>query len=178
MKIETVMWLLPIVFMIHDFEEIIMIKPWTARNSSEIQRRFPSLASRMLPHLERLSTSSLALAVAEEFVLLSAVTYIAVEYDLYSVWAGVLLAFFIHLIVHIIQFLLYGKYIPVIITSLITSLYCTFALYFLNLNNYLVWPDVAKWTMLSVVILIVNLVFVHSLAARFEKWLNKNFFKS
>lgn len=178
MEIETLMWLLPIIFMIHDFEEIIMIKPWAAKNSPEIQRRFPALASRMLPHLERLSTSSLALAVAEEFVLISTVTYFAVEYELYSVWAGVLLAFFIHLLVHIIQFLLYGKYVPVIVTSLITSLYCTFALYFLNLNNYLVWPDVAKWTMVFAVILIVNLVFVHLLAARFEKWLNENFVKS
>jgi hypothetical protein len=49
--------------------------------------RFPSLATRVLPHLERLSTSSLALAVAEEFLLLSAVTYFAVEYRLYAGWA-------------------------------------------------------------------------------------------
>lgn len=178
MKIETAMWLLPVVFMIHDFEEIIMIKPWAAKNSAEIQRRFPALASRMLPHLERLSTSSLALAVAEEFVLLSAVTYFAVEYELYSVWAGVLLAFFIHLLIHIVQFVIYGKYVPVIVTSLITSVYCVFALYFLHLYNYLVWPDIAKWTMISVVVLIVNLVFVHLMAARFEKWLNEGFAKS
>jgi len=143
MKIETLMWLLPIAFMIHDFEEIIMMKPWAAKNSVEIQRRFPSLASRVLPHLERLSTSSFALAVAEEFILLSTVTYFAVEYELYAVWAGVLLAFFIHLLVHIMQFFLYWKYIPVIITSVIISLYCVFALYFLNLYNYVSWPDVA-----------------------------------
>jgi len=172
------MWLLPIVFMIHDFEEIIMMKPWAAKNSAEIQRRFPALASRVLPQLNRLSTSSFALAVAEEFVLLSALTYFAVEYELYAVWAGVLLAFFIHLLVHIIQFLLYRNYIPVILTTLITSLYCVFALYYMNLYNYLDWPDVAQWTWISGAVLIINLVFVHSLARRFEKWLNKNFFKS
>lgn len=178
MKIETVMWLLPIVFMIHDFEEIIMMKPWAAKNSTEIQRRFPALASHLLPHLERLSTSSFALAVAEEFLLLSVLTYFAVEYELYAIWAGMLLAFFIHLLVHIMQFVLYGKYVPVIVTSLIASVYCIFALYFLNLNDYLVWPAVAMWTIISAAILIVNLVFIHSLAARFEKWLNEHFVKS
>ncbi|HEX6271090.1 MAG TPA: HXXEE domain-containing protein [Anaerolineales bacterium] len=172
------MWLLPIAFMIHDFEEIIMMRPWAAKNSGEIQRRFPALAARMLPQMERLSTSSFALAVAEEFILLSAITYFAVEYELYSVWAGVLLVFFIHLVGHIIQFVLYRKYVPVILTGLIASLYCVFALYFLNLQNYLLWPDVAKWTVISAVVLIMNLVFVHSLARRFEKWLNAGFAKS
>jgi hypothetical protein len=33
------MWLLPIVFMIHEFEQIIMMKPWAAKNANEIQRR-------------------------------------------------------------------------------------------------------------------------------------------
>lgn len=175
MKVETVMWLLPIAFMIHDFEEIIMMRPWLAKNSVEIQRRFPSLAARMMPHLEKLSTSSFALAVAEEFILLSVITYFAVEHELYSVWSGVLLAFFIHLLVHITQFVLYRKYVPVIVTSLITGLYCIFALYFLNLHLRLNWPNVFIWTAISTVVLIINLVFVHSLAVQFEQWLNEEF---
>jgi hypothetical protein len=32
MKIETLMWLLPIIFMFHDFEEIIMMKIWLKKN--------------------------------------------------------------------------------------------------------------------------------------------------
>ena len=178
MRIETLMWLLPIAFMIHDFEEIIMMKPWAAKNSAKIQRRFPALASGTLPHLEKLSTSSFASEAAEEFVLLSMVTFLTVEYQLYAVWAGVLLAFFIHLCVHVLQFVLYRKYVPVIVTSLITSPYCIFALCFLSLNNYLSWPDVVKWTIISLAVILVNLIFIHALAGRFEKWLDKNFAKS
>jgi len=31
-KYNTIIWLLPIVFMIHDFEEIIFFKPWIIKN--------------------------------------------------------------------------------------------------------------------------------------------------
>jgi hypothetical protein len=34
MQIETLMWLLPIMYIVHDFEEIIMVKPWAAKNSA------------------------------------------------------------------------------------------------------------------------------------------------
>ena len=35
MKIETILYLLPLVFMLHDFEEIVMMKSWLARNAAE-----------------------------------------------------------------------------------------------------------------------------------------------
>jgi len=175
MKLETLMWLLPVVFMFHDFEEIIMMKPWFAKNSRDLQQRFPLMASRLLPHFESLSTSSFALAVAEEFLLLSVITFLAVEHELYALWTGFLLAFFFHLIVHLIQFALYRKYVPVIMTSLLSIPYCIFALYFLNSHNVLDWSDVIRWAIIAAVVTVSNMVFVHWLAARFEKWLNVSF---
>ena len=40
------------------------------------------------------------------------------------------------------------------------------------------WPDVVKWTIISLAVILVNLIFVHALAGRFEKWLDENFAKS
>ena len=160
MKMETLMWLLPVIFMFHDFEEIILMKPWFAKNSRDLQQRFPLVASRLLPHFESLSTSSFALAV---------------ERELYALWTGVLLVFFFHLIVHLLQFALYRKYVPVITTSLLSIPYCLFALYFLNSHNVMDWSNITRWTIIAAVVAVSNLVFVHWLAARFEKWLNVNF---
>lgn len=175
MKVETILWSLPVAFMLHDFEEIIMMKPWLAKNADELQTRFPDLARRLLPHFENLSTSAFALGVAEEFLLLSALTYLAVEFEFYALWAGVLLAFFFHLIAHLVQFALYRRYVPVIVTSLVSAPYCLFALYLLNSHGVLEWPNVALWTIVATVIVAINIVFVHRLAVRFEAWLNTNF---
>jgi len=94
MKIGTRMWLWPMVFMLHDFEEIIMLKPWITKNASDLQERFSRLASRLLPHFESLSTSSFAFAVAEAFMFLSVLAYLTVEFELYAIGTGLLLAFF------------------------------------------------------------------------------------
>jgi hypothetical protein len=49
-KLETLMWLLPIVFMFHDFEEIIMFKPWMNANYAALEKRLPAPAPRQ--HVE------------------------------------------------------------------------------------------------------------------------------
>lgn len=175
MKTETIMWLLPIIFMIHDFEEIIMFKPWVRKNAHFLRTRFPRMAARMLPHFEGLSTSAFALAVAVMFLIVASVTLIAVEYDLYALWAGVLIAFFIHLVIHVGQFLVVKRYVPVIITSLVAAPYCVWALVVVNARHPLPRAETLLWSAAALVVIAGALPLAHSLAARFERWLNRRF---
>ncbi len=39
-KLELIMAFLPIVFMIHEYEEIIMFRCWLGSNRNELKRRF------------------------------------------------------------------------------------------------------------------------------------------
>ncbi len=39
MAIHTLIWLFPIAFMFHDFEEIILGEPWLRKNAGEIKHR-------------------------------------------------------------------------------------------------------------------------------------------
>jgi hypothetical protein len=174
-KIETLMWLLPIVFMFHDFEEIIMFKPWLNANGTALEKRLPQWASRALAGHNKMSTSAFALAAAEEFIILSALTLLAVELELYPFWAGMMLGFFIHLLVHMGQFAIYRGYVPVILTSLPSGLYCMIALHDLNAYQPLDWKLVAIWTLASLAILSANLALALKMSVRFETWLGKNF---
>ncbi len=176
-KIETLMWLLPIVFIIHDFEEIIMLKPWLRKNHETLQTRFPQLAARFLPHFETMSTSSFAFAVLEIFALLVILTTIAVEGSFYSFWAGILIGFFIHLLLHIAQFAVYRKYVPVVITSILGVPYCLYALYTLNGRHLLVWGQVIVWSLLAAAIITVSVPLAHRLAAKWETWVNNVYCK-
>lgn len=174
-KIETLMWLLPIVFMIHDFEEIIMFKPWLGANRAILEKRFPKWAARILSGHDKISTSSFAFAVAEEFFILSALTLIAVEFELYPFWAGMMLGFFVHLLAHVGQFAIYRGYIPVILTSLPSGIYCLIALHDLNIHQPLDWNQVTLWTLVFVVIIGANLALALGMAVKFEIWLDKKF---
>jgi hypothetical protein len=175
MKTETIMWLLPIVFMIHDFEEIIMMKPWVTKNSAFIASRFPRLAARMLGHFEGLSTSAFALAVLAMFLLVSTVTLISVELELYALWAGVLIGFLVHLLVHIGQFIVVRRYVPVVITSIIAAPYCVWALIVVNERHPLPPGPTLAWSAVAIVVIAVSLPLVHASAARFERWLARRY---
>jgi hypothetical protein len=175
-QVETVMWLLPIVFMGHDFEEIIMMRPWLNRYGDRLKARFPALAGRFLPRIEQLSTSAFALAVAEEFVILAVLTYLSVEFALYSLWLGLLLVFFLHLVVHIGQVIVLRHYAPVFVTSVLGSFYCLFALYYMIVYTPVVWGYALGWAVVLGVILAANLLLAHRLAGRFEVWLRTAFY--
>ena len=173
LRIESLMWLLPVVFMLHDFEEIIMIRPWVERNAGFLRERFPRLSDRMLGHFEKLSTSSFALAAAEEFIILAAVTFLAVERGWYAAWGGLLLGFFAHIIFHLVQFLAVRRYAPMIITSIPAAIYCIYALSHLLTAGYATWPVLWPWTLFLIALVAVNMLLVHRLAARFERWLKR-----
>jgi hypothetical protein len=175
MKTETIMWLFPIIFMIHDFEEVVMFKPWVTKNAGFIKERFPRLAARMLPHMEGLSTSSFALGVAGMFLIVSAVTLISVELDLYCLWAAAVIGCFIHLVIHVAQFLVVRRYVPVVITSLVTAPYCIWALVVVNGRHPLPAVSTLVWSVAAFVVIVGAVVFMHGLAARFERWLKAAF---
>ncbi|WP_069658691.1 HXXEE domain-containing protein [Arcticibacter eurypsychrophilus] len=170
MKQYFLMSLLPIVFMFHDFEEIIFFKPWLRENSVLLKTRFPKLSERILPHLEKLSTAAFSLAVAEEFILLSFITYVSIWAQSYFLWFAAFMAFSIHLIVHLIQWIILRKYIPSIVTSIFSLPYCVYTFDAFISMNVMNSFDLVIWTLIGLVIMVLNLVLAHKLALRFEKW--------
>jgi hypothetical protein len=159
------MWLLPVFFMIHDFEEIIVFERWIGREGPRIRERFPRFGGRLLARVSGLSTSSFAIAVSEEFVLLSILTAVFVESGNYEAWAGLLLGFGIHLVVHIGQGIAYRRYVPGFATCFPCLLYCAGALLAVDTVHRLTWSRVAVWTLAALIIIAVNLAAAHALAA-------------
>ena len=174
-KTETLIWLLPVVFMIHDFEEIIMMKPWLTKNWAKLEKRFPAKAIRAMARQKDMSVSAYSFAVAEELVVLSVFTFLGAECEMYNFWAGFLIGFFIHLLVHIGQFIAFRSYVPVITTSTPAAIYSLIALHDLNLVNPLCWKMVAVWAVVSLVIIVVNLLFALKIAEKFDVWLKENY---
>jgi len=70
--------------MLHDFEEIIMFKPWLNANWSTLEKRFPARIIQAMAKQKALSSSAFSVTVAEEFVVLFAFTFITVEFGMYE----------------------------------------------------------------------------------------------
>ena len=169
MDFKIIVWLLPIVFMIHDFEEIIFFKSWIARNKDYLWDKFPKLSKRLFVRLENFSVPAFSLAVAEEFVLLSIVTVLSVVYESYLLWFGIFMGFFIHLLVHLIQWIALRRYIPAIYTSIAALFYCIFSLNYILKNKLFETNEIFVWTFIGFGFMMINLIIAHKLAELFDK---------
>jgi hypothetical protein len=105
MNLNSLIAVFPVVFMFHDFEEIIFFKTWLTKNSDFLKEKFPEISRRILPHLEKLSTAAFSLAVAEEFILISIITFTSIWLKNYFLWFAIFIAFSLHLVAHIIQWI-------------------------------------------------------------------------
>ena len=166
---STIIWLLPVVFMIHDFEEIIFFKSWINKNKDYLIEKFPKISKRFLPRFVNLSTSAFALAVAEEFILLSVITIGSVLFDNYMLWLAAFMGFFVHLLIHLGQWIILKRYIPAIWTSFFALIYCVYTLHTIIANNIFQTSEIILWTMIGLGLVGVNLIFAHKLAEMFDK---------
>ena len=159
--------LLPIVFMFHDFEEIIFMKLFFAKNSEYLQNRFPKLSKQILK-MNGISTATFAFGVAEEFVLFSILTYTSLLTENYGWWFGLLAGFTLHIIIHIIQFIVVRKYLPVIITSVLVLPYCIYTI--LKFYNLLILSvqQMIFYSLIMTIIMGVNLFLVHKLMMKLK----------
>lgn len=167
--IQILIWLFPIIFIFHDLEEIIFMKPWINKYRSYLNKRFPRLSKKMLPHFDQITTSTFAMGVAEEFIFVSIVTITAYLNQWYYLWEGFFIAFTVHLIIHCIQMVVIRRYVPAIVTSII-CLPCSIVI-IMNTIELFQSDRLLLFIFISVILLAINLMFIHKLMDMFGKFL-------
>ena len=178
MDIKLLIMLLPLVFMFHDFEEIIMFRPWFEKNREEVHRRFPGLNKTLSKNHDRLSTSGFAVAVLHEFAIITLITCLSLYFNSYHWWFGAFAAFSIHLLIHIGQWAVYQKYVPVIVTSVIALPYCIFTfIEFLKVTDMTI-GQMFLWAAIGILLTLASFIPAFFLASRFEDWKNKTYLRS
>ncbi|WP_238251710.1 HXXEE domain-containing protein [Capnocytophaga cynodegmi] len=173
-ELQLLMVLLPVVFMVHDFEEVVMFETWLSKNRDEFRQRFPKLEKFLTRNnFFAYSTADFAVAVAHEFLLLSVVCYLSVWFGSYGWWFAGFMAFFIHLWMHIVQWFVYGKYIPVIITSLLSLPYCFYTFWKFVESDILFFEEMFWWTIVGIVVMIASFPLAFFWASKFHKFRKK-----
>lgn len=168
-NIQVIIWLFPILFIIHDFEEIIFMQAWIRKNKSYLCDRFPTLSKKLLPHFDSITTSAFALGVAEEFVLISIITVVSYMTNWYSLWIGSFIAFTLHLLIHCLQAFVVRKYIPCIVTSVICLPICIYIIK--QIIQISTLNTITLYSILCFIIMVINIGFIHKVMAIFSKWI-------
>ena len=155
--------LLPIMFIVHDMEEIIGFGKFF-RNNPQLFERFPKITKAY----RKFTTEGMALAVYEEFIPffgISLLAYYFLGYILETIWFGLLLSLTAHFVIHIGQSMYIRKYIPSLITSVI--LLPGSLLILVRSAGYITFDLMTVMIIMgSIVLMMANLKFAHYLMHR------------
>ena len=161
-------WLFPIIFMLHEMEEIIGFRIWLDKN-----RDIVSKYNKLSILYQNFSNEGFSIAVLEEYLLCIIITGISIFLKTYIVWIGAFIAFSLHLLVHIIQCIIIKRYIPALASSIILL---PISIFIINKAIY-----TFKYTFFSIVIssilciitMLFNLIFVHKIMKKVTEKLKK-----
>ena len=159
--------------MLHEFEEIIFLKYWLNKDKDYMHNKFPKIGPKIYSQYSKFTTSGFTLAIAEEFIIISFLTYMAIGMKNFYIWYTVFMGFSIHIVIHIIQCILYRKYVPTIITSILVLPYCIYGsiVYFGNEIYNMGWLIICP--IIGTVGVIINLKLIHYLGIKFSNWETK-----
>lgn len=170
MKILFIMiWLFPILFMIHDFEEIVMVNVWQIRNKEYIKSR----ENKYIPFNFKASTSAFSVGVDEEFVIISIVTIFSCLLNNYVIWFGLFIAFIIHFLLHILMCINFKKYVPGLTTSIVFIPICCFMVYKVNILMHYNIITLLLSIVISTLIFLINIYILHKAVEKISYWLEK-----
>lgn len=149
LDIQTLIWLFPVMFILHDFEEIILAERWVQRHSQRIREKFsPKLANRILNQFS-MSTAQFAVAVLVVFLFVASSTLLASQYVTTGTFGDIhiflvlMLVFFLHAFTHMAQSIFFQSVTPGVITSVIIVLpYSTLMIGALLQQGWITWHTI------------------------------------
>ena len=161
----TIIWLLPILFMIHDFEEIIMVNAWREKKAKVLIRL------KRKPFGEFSSTPAISCAILEEFLLLSVLSFISIYYESYIVFYGIFFAYTVHLVFHIVLSIRFKGYVPGIVTSILQLPICVYFLGWLYVFIPITIAQAVISSIIGTIVLLGNVLFLHTVMPKFDQWI-------
>ncbi|AND79780.1 HXXEE domain-containing protein [Streptococcus pantholopis] len=158
-----------VLFMIHEFEEIVRVRPWIDKKGSD-----PRLASEMFisGRASYPSAETVAALIMEEFILAGLVLFAGIIFRLPELVLAITLGHTLHLFVHIGQALSFRIWVPGSITSVLTMPVLLLSIAVFILSQSLNWLLLFILVPLIFAALLLNLNFLHSQSAKVEQLLH------
>lgn len=143
MSILQFYFLFPALFMLHELEEII----WMPSFVKKLSAQFPDI--RFLSYYTPLTFNAIVL---EQLLLLMITLYLSYQFNNYTIYTTIVIAYIYHVFGHLIQTIVIRKYVPGLLTGIFTSL---FSLFYLK-NNVPI--NLYCYSFITLTLIIVNLV--------------------
>ena len=142
-------------FMLHELEEIV----WMPSFIKKISTQYPN--NRILSYYTPFAFNFIVL---EQFLILMTLLYLSYQFNYYTIYTTIIIAYIYHVLGHLIQTIVIRKYVPGLLTGILTSLFtlCDLKNEFpIKLYGY------SLFTLLVIILnLVVSFVVLHKMSRR------------
>lgn len=160
LSIESVLILFPIIFMFHDFEEILTVEQWMDKHRTRLESILPKWILKLVQTRFHITTLHFAKNVFWIFLVISLVSVFTILLHHYSIFLILLAVFFFHAFTHLGQAIFLKSYTPGVTTSIFLIIpYSIYAYYRLLTGNFITPYDLV-WSGLSILITMPLLFFI------------------
>ena len=136
-------FLFPSLFMLHELEEIV----WMPSFVKKISPQCPN--NRILSYYTPFAFNTIVL---EQFLILMTSLYLSYQFNNYTIYTTIIIAYIYHVLGHLVQTIVIQKYVPGLLTGILTSLFTL-----CNLKNE--FPIILYgYSLLTLLVIILNLV--------------------
>ncbi|MDF2680687.1 MAG: hypothetical protein K0R47_1877 [Brevibacillus sp.] len=126
LELSGVIWLLLVVFVLHDLEELIAVENWLLKNKGRVMEKAPGWLRGMIEPSLRMCTEQFAVAVTCIFAVLSTAVLLTVstweQRTFLPFFLVCLHVLFLHVFTHIGQSFLLRTYTPGVVTAVALAL--------------------------------------------------------
>lgn len=162
--INVIIWLFPILFMLHDFEEIIVVEAW--KNRYYAQRINTKIKKPPFEDLK--STASFSIAVGIEFIVICAVSLFSALTNWYLLWYGLFFGFTAHFLVHGYFCVHFKHYVPGIVTAIPILPVFVYLLYVSQTLFSSTTIEISLYCSLGVIVMLLMIIVLHRAMGAFE----------
>jgi len=172
-SIYMIVWLFPVIFLIHDFEEILTVKGFMSRNKEQIVSLLSPKIGGFVQRQFDLTTVQFSVSVAFVFIFVTSSTYLVTHNNFAEgalrYFFIIVAVFFIHVLTHVGQALIFRAYTPGVITSVIIILpYTAYVLFRLFREHIIDW-NFAFANIPFILLALPIILGTHSIARRLVK---------
>lgn len=163
MSLDTIVWISVTLFLVHEFEEIVFIRPWLARHRDD-----PRAQRQVFWAWRNTSTPTIAAMIFEEYVIFTGIAFLATLTGQPALFAGLLIPYTLHLVSHIAEAIRLRMRTPSVVTSVVTLPWFIYAITDLTLRS--ATPVmVAVWAAVFTVVIAANFALIYRLKPLVER---------
>lgn len=168
-------WLLPVLFMLHDFEEIVMAEAWGDRYKTKINKVWPKRQPFGLKYVNKsYQTASFSIGVEVIFLFYTLISFFSVLFNNYFLWYAIMIGLLLHFILlHIVMSIRFKGYVPGVITSVIFLFPNGWLLYYAQETLHYSLPTIVLACATVVALAAILFPILHKSMGPWSNWIKK-----